>query len=291
MTPRVGLWTMAFDGLPWSTAQAALRRAEEDGWRALWLPESLGREVLSLATACLASTERIVVGTGIANVWARDPLALATAQRFLCEAYPDRFLLGIGVSHPGVANRRGGEYETIAPLRRLGNYLDDMDAAPYRGVDADTARPRVIAALGPRMLALARDRTDGAHTYTAPVRHTAWARTVLGPDRLLIPEVKVVLRRSIDDSRALARRNLPVRLPAYAANLLRSGFTEADLEAGGSDRLVDALVAYGDIDQVRARIDEHIAAGADEVVLNVLVEPGADPSPVWSALAALNEDG
>jgi probable F420-dependent oxidoreductase len=289
VSARVGLWTMALDALPWTTAQAALRNADEQGWRSLWLPESFGREVLSLATACLASTQRITIATGIANVWARDPLALAAGQRFLCEAYPGRFLLGVGVSHAGVADRRGGDYASVPPLRRLRTYLDDMDAAPYRGVAANGPPPRVIAALGPKMLELARDRADGAHTYTAPPQHTAWARTILGPDRLLVPELKVVLGRSTADARALARRSLPVRLPAYAANLLRSGFAEADLEDGGSDRLVDALVAYGDVDAVRARVAEHLSAGADEVALNVLVEPGGDPSAAWSALAILNE--
>ena len=286
----VALWTMSFDGVPWADAQSALRSAEDAGWPTLWLPESLGREVLSLATACLASTSRLVVATGIANLWARDPLALSSAQRFLCEAYPDRFLLGVGVSHSLIANRRGGEFADVPPVRRLREYLDTMDAAPYRGWTVDGPRPRVLAALGPRMLRLARDRADGAHTYNSPVAHTAWAREVLGPDRLLIPELKVVLGRSSADARALARKNLPLTLPAYAANLVRSGFPSEELADGGSDRVVDALVAHGDVDAVRERIAEHLRAGADQVALNVLTERGRTPAAEWAELANIVHD-
>jgi probable F420-dependent oxidoreductase len=254
----------------------------------LWLPESFGREVVSLATACLGSTSRMVVATGIANVWARDPLALRSAQQLLGEAYPERFLLGVGVSHPGVAKRRGGSADeaAVTPLRRLRRYLEDMDAAPYRGHQS-APMPRVIAALGPRMLELARDLADGAHTYTSPVAHTAWARQILGPDKWLIPEVKVVLGRSESDARDLARRLLPVRLPAYRANLLRSGFHEQELDGVPSDRIVDALVAHGDVDAVRARVEEHLEAGADQVALNVLAEPGRLPVEEWAELASL----
>jgi len=284
----VALWSMAFDEVPWREARESLVAAEREGWGTLWLPESFGREVVSLATACLASTSSMVVASGIANIWARDPLALRSAQQLLGEAYPERFLLGIGVSHPGVAKRRGGAAGSaeLTPLRRLRGYLEDMDAAPYRGYESGPM-PRVIAALGPRMLELARDLTDGAHTYTSPVAHTSWARQVLGPDKWLVPEVKVVLGRSASDARELARRFLPVRLPAYRANLLRSGFEEADLDGTPSDRLVDALVAHGDVDAVRARVEEHLAAGADQVALNVLVEPGRTPAREWAQLASL----
>ena len=285
---KVALWTMSFDGVPWPVARDALRAAEADGWGCLWLPESFGREVVSLATACLASTSRMVVATGIANVWARDPLALRSAQQLLGEAYPERFLLGVGVSHPGVAKHRAGpgEYADVPPLRRLRQYVADMDAAPYRG-HQPPPMPRVIAALGPRMLALASEMSDGAHTYTSPVAHTARARQVLGPDKWLVPEVKVVLGRSEADARDLARQFLPVRLPAYRANLLRSGFDERDLDGVPSDRLVDALVAHGDVDAVRARIEEHRGAGADQVALNVLVEAGRNPVEEWAQLADL----
>jgi len=284
----VALWTMSFDDVPWSRARDALRAAEQDGWCCLWLPESFGREVVSLATACLAATSQMVVATGIANVWARDPLALRSAQQLLGEVYPERFLLGVGVSHPGVAKRRGstGSYSDVPPVRRLRQYLEDMDAAPYRGHQG-AAMPRVIAALGPRMLELARDLTDGAHTYTSPVAHTARARQILGPGKWLVPEVKVVLGRSTAEARDIARQSLPVRLPSYRANLLRSGFDERDLDDVVSDRVVDALVAHGDVDAVRARVEEHLDAGADQVVLNVLTEPGRMPVAEWEQLAAL----
>jgi probable F420-dependent oxidoreductase len=292
---RVALWTTTFDDVPWSTARDALRAAEHEGWGCVWLPESFGREVVSLATVCLAASSSMVVATGIANVWARDPLALASAQRLLCEAYPDRFLLGVGVSHPGVARRRGGRdgYGDVPPVRRLREYLEDMDAVPPSGRAVGVvpgampgAMPRVIAALGPKMLGLARDLTDGAHTYTAPVTHTARARQILGPDKWLVPEIKVVLGRTEASAREFARGHLPVRLPSYRANLLRSGFDEQDLDAV-SDRLVDAVVAHGDVDAVRARIAEHLNAGADQVVLNVLVERGRVPAEEWAQLASL----
>lgn len=283
----VGLWTATFDDVPWTQARSAVRAAEDQGWAMIWLPESFGREIISLSTAVLASTERMVVATGIANLWARDALALLGAQQLLCEAYPGRFLLGVGVSHKLVARRRGGDFGDRAPLSRLREYLNAMDSAPYRAVQSGGERPLVIAALGPKMLELARDHADGAHTYNSPPEHTAWARTVLGEDRLLVPEVKVVLGRSTADSRTLARSFLPLTLPAYAANLVRSGFAPEELEDGGSDRVVDALVAYGDVDAVRARVEAHLSAGADQVALNVLVEPGQVPSAEWAELAEL----
>lgn len=287
---KVSLWTMSFDDVPWLVARDALRGAEAEGWGSVWLPEAFGREVVSLATACLASTSRMVVATGIANVWARDPLALSSAQQLLGEVYPERFLLGIGVSHPGVSKRRAGtgDHAKVPPLRRLRRYLEDMDGdgAPYRG-HRSAPLPRVIAALGPKMLELARTMSDGAHTYTSPVAHTARARQILGPDKWLVPEVKVVLGRTEAAARDLARQFLPVRLPAYRANLLRSGFDESDVDGVPSDRLVDALVAHGDVDAVRARVEEHLAAGADQVALNVLVDRGRTPVEEWVKLASL----
>ena len=285
---KVSLWTMSFDDVPWPMARDVLRGAEAEGWGSVWLPESFGREVVSLAAACLASTSRMAVATGIANVWARDPLALSSAQQLLGEAYPERFLLGVGVSHPGVSKRRAGpgDHAEVPPLRRLRRYLEDMDAAPYRG-HRSAPMPRVIAALGPRMLEVARTMSDGAHTYTSPVAHTARARQILGPDKWLVPEVKVVLGRAGADARDFARQFLPVRLPAYRANLLRSGFDEGDVDGVPSDRLVDALVAHGDVDAVPARVEEHLEAGADQVALNVLVEPGRMPFEEWVQLASL----
>jgi probable F420-dependent oxidoreductase len=139
------------------------------------------------------------------------------------------------------------------------------------------------------MLELARDRADGAHTYFVPTAHTRQAREALGPDRLLIPELKVILGRSTADSRTLARENLPTQIPAYAANLVRSGFAPEELANGVSDRVVDALVAYGDVHAVRGRVQEHLRAGADQVALNVLTEPGRTPRAEWSELAELVE--
>lgn len=282
----VGIWTSALDRQPAAVARRAAAAIESLGYGALWVGEAARREAFSNAAMLLAATERIVVATGIANIWARDPMAMANGQRTLAEAWPSRFLLGVGVSHDVLVGPRGHDY--ARPVAAMRAYLDAMDRAPYDS-PLPAEAPRVLAALGPRMLALAAERASGAHPYLVPVEHTRRARAALGPGPLLCPETAVVL---IDDeaaARSVARAHLRtyLRLANYARNLLRLGFSEDDLADGGSDRLVDALVGLGGVEGACRQVREHLEAGADHVAVQVLVEdPARLPESEWEALAA-----
>jgi len=284
---RVGLWHF-LDIFPATTAQAAAREIERLGFRTLWIPEALGREAFTHAGLLLAGTERLIVATGIANVWARDAMAMAAAQKTLAEAYPGRFLLGMGVSHaPLVAGMRGHDY--ARPLAYLRSYLDAMDAAVYMGAAPSESPPRVLAALHPKSLALARERAWGSHPYFVPPEHTARARRILGPGKLLAPEQMVCLETNAATARAIARQAMQtyLGLPNYVRNLHALGFTADDVANGGSDRLVDAIVAWGSIDAIAARVKAHHDAGADHVCLQVLqANPGELPHGAWRELAA-----
>ena len=249
------------------------QEVESLGFKALWIPESLGsKEIFAHASILLAATKTLIVASGIANIWARDPVAMSNGARTLLEAYADRFLCGIGVSHkPTIDARLGGGYEK--PLARMRGYLDAMDKAPYVGPNRkDPPPPRVVAALGPQMLRLAAERSLGAHPYFVPVEHTTIARTELGPDPLLAVEQACTLASDATKGREVARRHMKryLELDNYVNNLRRLGWGDADLGAGGSDRLVDAIVAWGDASAVKARADAHRKNGADHVCLQVL---------------------
>jgi len=208
------------------------------------------------------------------------------------EAFPNRFLLGIGVSHAGLVSRRGHDYGR--PLETMQAYLDAMDAAPFQAAPPLEQPPRVLAALGPRMLELARERSWGAHPYFVPVEHTRRAREILGKDRLLAPEQAVALETDPGEARRTARLHTSsyLKLPNYVNNLRRLGYTEEDVAEGGSDRLVDAVVAWGDTDAIAARVDEHLAAGADHVCIQLLTEDRrALPMAGWRALARVLQAG
>jgi len=284
---RVGLWHF-LDVFPASTARAAAREIEQLGFRTLWIPEALGREVFTHAGLLLGATERLIVATGIANVWARDAMAMAAEQKTLAEAYPGRFLLGMGVSHaPLVAGMRGHDY--ARPLTYLRRYLDAMDAAPYMAAAPAEPPPRVLASLHPKSLELARERAWGSHPYFVPPEHTARARRVLGPGKLLAPEQMVCLERDPSAARAVARQAMQIYLglPNYVRNLRALGFTADDVANGGSDRLVDAIVAWGGIDAIVVRVKAHHDAGADHVCLQVLrANPNELPRAEWRELAA-----
>jgi len=285
---HAGIWSMALEAQPLSVAQEAAAELDELGFPVLWVPEALGKEVMSHAALLLAATRHIVVATGIANLWARDATAMVNAQRTLTEGFPERFLLGIGVSHAPTVAHRG--HTLASPVQATRDYLEAMDAARYFGAAPAAPLRRVLAALGPRMLTLAAELTDGAHTYTVPVEHTEQARRCLGEGPLLIPEQKVVLVSDPADARRIGRANVSrlLRLPNYAGNLRRLGFPEEDFAGGGSDRLIDALVAWGDVEDVRRRVKEHLDAGADHVALQVLTaDPAALPLREWRELAAL----
>jgi probable F420-dependent oxidoreductase len=286
----VGLWTHVLDLQPIGRARELAAELEELGWGSILLPEMAGRDPLVLSGLLLGGTSRIVIGTGIAGVWSRDALTMNGGHRALTEAYPGRFLLGLGVSHAAaVEGLRGQTY--AKPLSKMREYLDAMDNAPYFAYRADVTPVRVLAALGPKMLELAAARAAGAHPYFVPVEHTAFAREHLGPDALLLPEQKVVLETDPATARAVGRRAMAIYLglPNYTNNLRRFGFGDDDLADGGSDRLVDAIVAWGDEDAVKARVDAHHAAGADHVAVQVLsTDPAPDAVPMaeWRRLAA-----
>jgi probable F420-dependent oxidoreductase len=284
---EVGIWTSQFDFLPAVRLRKAVADLEKLGFGAVWFPESVGREALTQAALLLSASKRIVVATGIANIYARDPVTAAAAQKNLGEAYAGRFLLGLGVSHvPLVEQVRGHTYGK--PVASMTAYLDRIDQAPYRAVTPAVRPPRVLAALGPRMLQLAAERADGAHSYFVTPEHTSRARKILGR-RFLAVEQAVVLETDSARAREIARAHTSVylRLPNYLNNLRRLGFNEDDFGNGGSDRLVDAIVAWGDITATISRVRAHQAAGADHVCIQVLPpEPHGLPVAEWREIAS-----
>ena len=284
---RVGVWTAALDPLTIGAARQRAAELDELGYGAIWLPDTVGRDPTVAAALLLDATDRISAATGIASIYGRDPLAMRAAWETLSEAFPGRFLLGLGVSHaPMVEGIRGQQYGPPVPAMR--SYLDHLDDAIYLGARADTPPERVLAALGPRMLELSAERASGALTYLVPVEHTHRAREVLGPDALLAVEQAVVLLMGTDEARRTGREHLAtyLGLPNYTNNLRRLGFVDDDFVDGGSDRLVDALVAWGDPDAIRARVQAHLDAGASHVCIQVLTAPQfRDCIEEWRELA------
>ncbi|MGC9670607.1 TIGR03620 family F420-dependent LLM class oxidoreductase [Planosporangium sp. 12N6] len=267
----VGVWLAALRRETADVQRAFAHRVEQLGYRSLWAGEVVGANDIFVDQAVwLSATQRLATGAGIANIWARHPAAMQVAASSLEAAFPGRTVLGIGVSHAPVIERTGQVYER--PLERMRQYLDGMDAAIETFTPNRARPPRVLAALRRRMLELARDRTGGAHTYFVPPEHTRQAREILGPDRLLIPEQAVHLGTDAEQARSVAREHTSyyLRLPNYVNNLKQLGFTDDDLAGGGSDRLVDAIVAWGDADTIVARVREHLDAGADHVLLQPL---------------------
>lgn len=284
----VGIWTFDLESQPSAKAQEAVVELENLGYGAVWFGEAVGREALTNAGVLLAGSKRIVVATGIANIYARDPLAMAAAQKTLAEAYPNRFLLGLGVSHiPLVEKLRGHVYEK--PVATMRAYLDAMDRSMFQAVGPSSRPLRVLAALGPKMLELAAERADGAHPYNVTPEHTAQARKILGPNPMLCPEQAVILETDASKAREIGRKFLEVylKLPNYRNNLVRLGFSEVECNNGGSDRLVDALIAWGDVNLIRDRVRAHHDAGADHVCIQVLSGvPKSIPLVQWRELAA-----
>ncbi|HJZ31950.1 MAG TPA: TIGR03620 family F420-dependent LLM class oxidoreductase, partial [Hyphomicrobiaceae bacterium] len=249
---KLGVWA-SLDGMTAAAALAFAQRVEQRGYTALWTPESRGRNVLVNAAWLLAGTTRLIVATGIANIYARDAVAMANAQRGLNEQSGNRFLLGLGVSHrPLVSDMRGHSYGRPVPTMR--SYLNAMRAAPYQAPPPSQPPTTVLAALGPKMLALSAEITDGAHPYCVTPEHTVAARQILGANKLLCPELMVLLETDPSAARAAARTALSpyIQLENYANNWRRLGFSDEDLAGGGSDRFVDANVAWGDEGAIRA---------------------------------------
>lgn len=278
----VGLWTSS--GL-WAAAGGEMADAaaelEELGYRALWLGSSSGN--LEPHASLLAATTRLVVASGIINIWMDPPALVAESYQRANTAHPDRIVIGLGSSHAPLVK----EEEYRRPLTRLRRYLDDLDALD----PTVPANRRVLAALGPKTLALAAERSSGAHPYLTMPEHTAEARRILGPSALLAPEQMVIFETDPATARGIARDTLRqyLQLPNYTSNFLRMGFSQDDLEHGGSDRLVDGLIAWGDTDAVVQRISEQHAAGADHVCVQILTSSdrhsGRLPRHEWRVLA------
>jgi probable F420-dependent oxidoreductase len=259
----VGIWMPPPAGTGLDPAAYA-RDIEAAGFTSVWFPGMNSLAALASVEPTLAATERLVLGTGIASVWTWTPAELAAETNRLAAAYPGRFILGLGVSHAPSVEATGQAY--VKPYSKMVRFLDEMGE-----VDA----PVVLAALGPRMLELSRDRTFGAHPYFSPPEHTEYCREVLGPGPLLIPELAAALdpgERGAAAARAYASRYL--RLPNYTSNLRRFGFTDADIEGAGSDRLMSSVVPNGPL-ALAARLREHLAAGADHVLVQLVTEGGA----------------
>lgn len=272
---KLGVWA-SLDSMTSADALAFAQRLEKRGYATLWMPESRGRNVLVNAAWLLAGTSRLIVATGIANIYARDAMAMANAQRGLAEQSGNRFLLGLGVSHrPLVSDMRGHIYGRPVPTMRT--YLEAMRAAPYLAPPPSAPPTTVLAALGPKMLALAAEMTDGAHPYCVTPEHVAQARQILGTGKLLCPELMVLLESDPARARVAARTALSsyIQLENYANNWRRLGFTDADLAGGGSDRFVDANVAWGDESAIRARIQLFWDAGADHVCIQSIHPSGS----------------
>jgi probable F420-dependent oxidoreductase len=283
---RVGLWTRQLDLQPVERVRTTVAELEELGWRSLWSWEVFGREALTNAGLLLCATRQLAVGTGIANIWARDPVAMAAAQRTLAEAYPGRFVLGMGVSHAPIVDARGHRYER--PLAKMRSYRDAMDAAPWQGPSWVEEPARVLAALGPRMLELAAERSAGALLYNNPPEATAAARSTLGSGPLLAVEQAVVVEDDPATARRIGREFIAfyLTLPNYVRAWERAGFGPEDRADGGSDRMVDAVVAWGSPEVVAARVAAHLGAGADHVCLQVLEsDPNGLPLAGWRSLA------
>jgi probable F420-dependent oxidoreductase len=285
---RVGIWTAQLDLQPAAAARQAAAELDELGFGALWIPEAVGREPISHAAVLLDATERLVVATGVAVIFSRVPSVAVAAQRLLADDSGGRFLLGLGISHAAMIEGMLGQVWD-KPVIRMREYLDAMDDAFTVSPSPADDPPRVLAALGSRMLELAATRAWGALTYFVPVEHTAEARGHLGGGPMLLVEQAVVLESDADVARAIARKHMSIylTLPNYVNNLRRLGWDDDDLAGGGSDGLVDALVAWGDVDAVCARVAAHHDAGADHVCIQVL-GPDATALPLaeWRALAA-----
>jgi probable F420-dependent oxidoreductase len=252
------------------------REIEAAGFTSVWYPGMNSAADLAAVEPALAATERLVLGTGIASVWTWPPADLAAAAERLEDLYASRFVLGLGVSHAPAVEATGQAYEK--PYTKMVRFLDEMPAVPV---------PVILAALGPKMLELSRDQTAGAHPYFTPPEHTAFARQVLGPAPLLVPEIAVSLTPG-ETGAAQARdyAKFYLRLPNYTGNLRRFGYTDADIEGGGSDRLMSDVVPHGP-EASLARITEHLDAGADHVVVQLLGEGGRFAAGELKALAEL----
>lgn len=283
---RLGVWTW-LDSLSAPEAAEFAQRVEAWGYSALWVPEAIGREPFSFLGYLAGSTRTLLLATGIANIYARDAMTMRATQKTLAEISGGRLVLGLGVSHEHLVTRvRGHAYQK--PVATMRAYLEAMEKALYQGPQPEKDAPIVLAALRPKMLALAAQKARGAHPYFVPPEHTARAREILGRGPWLCPEQMVLLESNPSKAREIARRNIAIytSLPNYQNNLRELGFADADFASGGSDRLVDAIVAWGDEKAIAARIQAHHDAGADHVCIQPF-RPDGKPGPDLRLLEAL----
>jgi probable F420-dependent oxidoreductase len=273
---NIGVWSPT-DSLDAAQLRDFARKLEGWGYGALWQPEAVGRDPFATIGYLAGQTERLTFATGIANIYARDATSMKALQHTLSGFLPRRFVLGLGVSHaPLVSNVRGHEYKK--PVATMREYLESMSKALYRGPAPVEVAPIVLAALRPAMIELAKGAARGVHPYLVPVEHTQRARAQLGPDAWICPEQKVLAITNASEARAVARKTLKIylSLPNYLRNLRDFGFADDDFANDGSDRLVDALVAWGDERAIRERIQAHFDAGADHVCIQALRADGVN---------------
>lgn len=297
---KLAIWA-SLEGQSIPEAIATAQRLERLGYGALWHPMTMRRDLFVLAGTLLAQTERLILATGIVPIFERIPAVMAAGQRTLDELSGGRFLLGLGVSHPPIVEGMHGlVYGPPVPSMR--RYLDAMDrgpdfaallGGPRSAVDAapavQTGPPRVLAALGPKMLALSRERAQGAHPYFMPVEHTRDARAILGPDAWLCPEVKVVLETDPARARAAARAAgaVNISLENYRKTWRRYGYRDEDFANGGSDRLIDGLIGWGKAEQIERFVRAHLDAGASQVCVQFVNPEGQEAGLPWDAIEAL----
>jgi probable F420-dependent oxidoreductase len=282
----LGVWTW-LDAFSAPEAADFSRKLEGWGYTALWVPEAVGRDPFTFLGYLAGQTESLVFATGIANIYARDPMTMKAIHQTMSELAPRRFVLGLGVSHQHLVSKvRGHDYGK--PLSAMRNFLNAMESALYMGAIPEEPAPIVLAALRDKMLELAATRTAGAHPYLAPPEHTARARSVMGKDAWLCPEQMAILETDATNARKVARAQLAVylSLPNYQNNLRQFGFEDQDFADGGSDRLVDEIVVWGDEQKIAERIQAHRDAGANHVCIQPF-RPDGQPGPDLRLLEAL----
>ncbi len=271
---RLGIWSWLDSGSFGEAAEFA-NSIEEMGYGALWVPEAVGRDPFVMIAHLVEATDKLYLATGIANIYARDAMAMNATRQSLNELSGGRLALGLGVSHADlVSGLRQHEYK--GPLSTMRAYLEQMQQAFYMGPAPQQSGPLLLAALREKMLGLSAEQADGAHPYFVTPEHTARAREILGPDKLLAPEQKILTIKDPSEARRISRLYMStyLALPNYCNNLLTLGFSAEDFENGGSDRLVDAIVAWGDENSIMSRIEAHWQAGADHVALQCLRHDG-----------------
>lgn len=283
---RLGIFLGQHATLPAAELRWTARLIEDLGYGTIWVGEGFFREVFAQCAMLLAATERITIASGIANIYARDAVAMANGARALAEGFPDRFVLGVGVSHAHLLSRRGHEYPK--PVVAMREYLKAMTEAPYMSRLPEHPAPVVLGALGPKMMALAGNRAQGACSYFVDEAHTRESRRLLGDDRFLAVNMPAVVAIDRAGARSIGDGQMKnyLGMPNYTQNLVRGGWQEADVAGSGSDELFDAVVAWGDETGLQERVQRHFDAGADHAVLNVISATADRPAEAELRLIA-----